>query len=165
MKVTDRFVFFFSEKEIYSQWYPSPFEIKGVKFPTAEHYMMFAKACLFGDKITAEQILQCTSPKEAKALGRKVSPFDAEIWDKKAMSYVRQASLAKFRQNPELLKTILQHAGKEFVEASPYDKIWGVGLGQNDPRILNPKNWLGKNQLGFVLSYIAKELAAENQAY
>ncbi len=161
MKVTNEFVLFFSFRDVFSQWHPSVFTVKGKTFLTAEHYMMYAKACLFGDTQTAEQILACKTPKEAKALGRKVTPFDPELWDKKATSYVRQASLAKFRQNDALRAELLKHVGKRFVEASPYDKTWGVGLKESDSRILDPKNWQGRNLLGEVLTIVAKEIAEE----
>ena len=45
-------------KECLSQWYPARFQIDGRSFPTAEHYMMYRKALLFGDVATAEQILE-----------------------------------------------------------------------------------------------------------
>ncbi|MBF4307908.1 NADAR family protein, partial [Vibrio anguillarum] len=99
MRITAQFVFFFSENDVFSQWYPSPFTVKGRHFPTAEHYRMYCKACLFGDERSADLILQASTPREAKAIGRKVANFNAEVWDNKATSYVRQASLAKFRQN------------------------------------------------------------------
>ncbi|MEZ9701101.1 NADAR family protein [Vibrio sp. 10N.261.46.E12] len=161
MRITNKYVFFFSERDAFSQWYPSPFVVKGLTFKTAEHYMMYAKASLFNDSKTAELILQCPTPREAKALGRKVSPFDPVLWDQKSTSYVRQASLAKFRQNPDLLSILLENSNKEFVEASPYDKIWGVGLSESDKRIDNPVNWVGKNLLGRVLTHVARELATE----
>lgn len=161
MRVTEQFVLFFSDKDIFSQWHPSPFTVKGKVFPTAEHYMMFCKACLHGDTRTAELILQSKTPREAKALGRKVTPFDPILWEQKAVSYVRQASLAKFRQNEQLRAQLLKHVGKRFVEASPYDKIWGVGLRETDSRILDPRNWQGRNLLGEVLTIVASELSAE----
>lgn len=161
MRVTEDFVLFFSAQDVFSQWHPSPFTVKGKVFSTAEHYMMYCKACLHGDTQTAALILQSKTPKEAKALGRKVSPFNPALWDKKSTSYVRQASLAKFRQNAGLRSELLKHAGKRFVEASPYDKIWGVGLRETDDRILEPSNWQGRNLLGEVLTIVANELAAE----
>lgn len=161
MRVTEQFVLFFSDQDVFSQWYPSSFTVKGKVFPTAEHYMMYCKACLHGDKKTAELILHSKTPREAKALGRKVSPFNPTLWEKKAASYVRQASLAKFRQNPKLRVQLLSYAGKRFVEASPYDKIWGVGLRETDNRILDPRNWKGRNLLGDVLTIVAGELAIE----
>jgi NADAR domain len=63
-----------------SQWWPSPFTVDGVEFATAEHYMMWRKATLFGDADTAEQILAAAHPSQAKALGRRVRGFDEQLW-------------------------------------------------------------------------------------
>ena len=47
----ERFTFFWNDP--FSQWHPSPFEIDGVRYVTAEQYMMAEKARLFGDQATA----------------------------------------------------------------------------------------------------------------
>ncbi len=37
-------------KSCLSQWYPAPFTIDGLLYPTTEHWMMPEKARLFGDR-------------------------------------------------------------------------------------------------------------------
>ena len=70
-----------------SQWYPAPFTVDGVLYPTAEHWMMAAKARLFGEDEILEQILVASDPKTAKALGRMVKDFDDAVWDKLVSGY------------------------------------------------------------------------------
>ena len=82
-------------KECLSQWYPAPFEADGERFPTAEHYMMYRKARLFGDQQIAERALQVASPGEVKALGRAVRGFDDAVWEEQRFAIVVEGSLAK----------------------------------------------------------------------
>jgi ribA/ribD-fused uncharacterized protein len=113
--------------------------------------MMHQKALFFGDKDTAKKIMETTSPKAQKALGRQVTPFDAGKWDGVARDVVLRGNLAKFRQNPDLLAKLLETKGTSLVEASPYDKIWGIGLKEDSPKAQNRETWNGKNWLGQVL--------------
>ncbi len=112
-------------------------------------------------------------PAKQKALGRKVTPFDSEVWDAEARKYVLLGNLHKFSQNlgssillcisqlPEL-KFRLQNTGqKVLVEASPSDTIWGVGLAPDDPNLSNPKAWRGKNYLGIAVMQTRKRLVVE----
>ena len=89
-------------RECLSQWYPAPFDVEGRTFPTAEHLMMYRKAMLFGDTVTAERILAVRDPGEAKALGRTVRSFDEAMWKRARFEVVVAASLAKFSQNAEI---------------------------------------------------------------
>src|SRR5258707_4663802 len=59
-----------------SQWWPAPFTVDGVVYPTAEHFMMAGKALLFGDSEAAERIVQASHPGAAKALGPQVRGVD-----------------------------------------------------------------------------------------
>lgn len=159
MRQTDRYVFFFSKYDVFSNWYPCRFQIQGVQFNCVEQAMMYGKARLFGDQATAEKILATSDPKEHKALGRQVRPYDDQVWKKTCRFIVYQAVSAKFQQNPELLAKLLATGGRQLVEASPYDRIWGVGLVQTDPRIEDPRQWKGSNWLGEVLTQLRSDLA------
>ncbi len=120
--------------------------------------MMYCKAKIFHDDVSAEKILNATTPKQHKALGRSVSGFDSSLWDEKCEHYVYVGAMAKFGQNPHLLKFLLGTGDTQLVEASPYDKIWGVGLAASDPRIHDESRWRGANRLGKVLTQVRAEL-------
>jgi len=131
-----------------SQWIESPFEEFGETFNTAEQFMMAAKAKVFGDDETYAKIMATDSPSEQKKLGRQVKNFDMYVWETFARDYVTLGNYNKFTQNPEFASFLEDNKGKFFVEASPYDKIWGIGLAENTPGIENPANWQGTNWLG-----------------
>ena len=155
-----RFTFFWRQQSPFSQWYPAEFVVEGVRFTCAEQYMMYGKARLFGDGETAARILAARTPKEHKALGREVRGFEGAVWERKRERIVYEGSQAKFTQNAELLTALLATAGTELVEASPMDRIWGVGLSAEDPRIQDPATWRGQNLLGKVLTRLREDLLA-----
>lgn len=134
-----------------SQWFPAVFEIDGIEYPTAEHFMMAEKARLFKDSEMLQSILQCKTPKEAKAFGRKVQNFDGLIWQKHCSEIVVKANLAKFSSNAAMADWLLLTAPRVIVEASMWDKIWGIGMTAQAPGARDPKLWKGLNLLGFAL--------------
>ena len=144
-------VFFWEDKSPFSQFHPARFTADGKTFTHAEQYMMYSKAMLFGDEATAEQITAADVPKKMKALGRRVSPFDEKIWKANREEIVYKGSMAKFSQNEGLRKVLLDTGDKMLVEASPFDRIWGIGMGANAAGVENPKNWKGQNLLGKAL--------------
>ena len=121
--------------------------------------MMHQKALTFGDTIIAKMILESSDPKEQKALGRKVSGFNKDKWDDVCIGIVFKGNLAKFSQNELLKKTLLSTDDKILVEASPYDKIWGIGLAEDHPDVEDPSKWKGLNLLGWSITMVKKELA------
>ena len=113
-----------------SQWFARGFEVEGKYYPTAEHFMMVGKAKLFGDHEIAGQIPEVETPREAKALGRKVIGFDKDVWSEHCIQIVTEGNLAKFEQNPDLFEFLKSTAGTILVEAAGRDVIWGIGLGK-----------------------------------
>ncbi len=152
-----RYVFFWGHQprrdgaHCLSQWAPSPFTVDGVRFETAEHYMMWAKAMLFGDGRTAARVLTATHPKAAKDLGRQVRDFDQQTWVDARVEIVKAANIAKFQQNAAMGDYLRGTGDRVLVEASPLDRIWGIGLAAEDPRAADPERWRGLNLLGFAL--------------
>ncbi|MET7402814.1 NADAR family protein [Dactylosporangium sp. NPDC005572] len=142
-----------------SQWWPAEFLVDGVLFPSAEHFMMYRKALLFGDEAVAERILTVAHPNEAKTLGRQIAPFDEAVWVRSRFEIVVEGSVAKFDQNPDLRAFLLGTGDRVLVEASPLDRVWGIGLTAGDASADEPVLWRGQNLLGFALMRARYELA------
>lgn len=137
-----------------SQWWPAPFTVDGLRFTTAEHYMMWAKARLFGDDAVAGQILAAPDPSAAKTLGRAVRGFDGTVWAAHRFAVVVAGSRAKFTSTAGLRAYLAGTADRVLVEASPVDAIWGIGLGAEHPDAAVPSRWPGTNLLGFALMQV-----------
>ena len=152
------YTFFFTEANPFSQWFPCTFTVEGIAFNCAEQYMMYGKAMLFEDRGVAAQVLAAPHPREHKALGRKVKPYDEKRWREHRERIVMDGNRAKFTQNQDLLAKLVATKGTTLVEASPYDKIWGIGLAATDPRATDPSQWKGTNLLGKILTRLRDEL-------
>ena len=122
------FVFFWKPQNALGQWTDSEFQVDGILYSCAEQFMMAEKARLFGSDLIREKIIATQSPREHKKLGRQVAGFDQAIWEACREEIVFQGNMAKFQQNKELLKELLDTGDRTLVEASPFDKIWGIGL-------------------------------------
>lgn len=148
------FVFFWRPEEangLFGQWWPSKFMVDGKEYVTAEQYMMAGKARLFGDNDVELQIIKTTDPKKQKALGRKVQNFDEQAWKSNCVRIVTEGNLAKFTQDADLKKSLLETGKKTLVEASPLDKIWGIGMDSKNQSATKPAEWKGTNLLGVAL--------------
>ncbi|GGG12067.1 hypothetical protein GCM10011344_10930 [Dokdonia pacifica] len=149
-------------KSCFSQWWELDFEVNGITYRTAEHWMMAGKARLFNDTVILEKIINASHPNQAKKLGRKVSNFDADIWDAHKYEIVKEGNYHKFSQHSNLKEFLINTANRILVEASPFDPIWGIGLAQSKPNIEDPNTWKGENLLGFALMEVRDELVSEN---
>ncbi|MEV6756460.1 NADAR family protein [Streptomyces sp. NPDC051214] len=134
-----------------SQWWPSPFTVDGVEYGTAEHWMMAGKARLFSDADAEAAALAARTPAEAKKAGRLVRGFDEALWERERFGIVVEGSVHKFASTPALSSYLLGTGSRVLVEASPLDRIWGIGLAADDERAQDPEKWRGPNLLGFAL--------------
>jgi len=147
---------------VLSQWWPASFTVDGVEYRHAEAFMMAEKARLFGDDETRRRILAADHPAQAKDLGRRVRSFDEQAWEQARFAIVVRANLAKFGQHRLLRRYLLSTAPRVLVEASPHDRVWGIGLGANDDRARRPSEWRGANLLGFALTSVRDRLASSS---
>ncbi|KAL9036266.1 MAG: hypothetical protein Q9180_004397 [Flavoplaca navasiana] len=167
-------VYFFREYEhpygFLSQWFDAPFtapsgvpDPDSMTFKTTEQYMMYHKAILFDDADIAHQIMLAKLPKEHKALGRKVKNFNGDIWEAHRVQIVEQGNWNKFCSSNEGSKwrDMLRKTGdRELVEASPFDRIWGVGYSA-DHADAHRSMW-GANLLGKALMRVRERIGAQN---
>ncbi|MEI0796540.1 NADAR family protein [Brachyspira pilosicoli] len=152
-------------KSSLSQWYIKDFKENDLLFNCMEKYMMYNKALLFDDKDIANEILNNNQPKAIKELGRKVKNFNDELWDKMKYKIVFTGNYYKFSQNADLRNFLLSTKNKVLVEASPYDKVWGIKMKYDDENIENPFFWKGENLLGFALMEARDEIKRVYENY
>jgi ribA/ribD-fused uncharacterized protein len=172
-------VFFFREEDAnykeLSQWYKCAFTVPAssldylttaiahatptLSFSSAEQYMMYCKAAFFNDPGTAAAILRTSSPRKQKSLGRKVEGFDAARWDAVREEVVERGNRAKFAQVPHCRAVLLGTQERELHEASPFDRVWGIGFGEADA-LRSRKAW-GQSLLGKALMRVRTWLREE----
>ncbi|GGQ87538.1 hypothetical protein GCM10010216_57020 [Streptomyces flaveolus] len=143
-----------------SQWWPSPFTVDGVEYATAEHWMMAGKARLFEDAEAERRVRAAGHPAEAKKAGRLVRGFDEAVWERERFRIVVEGSVHKFASDPVLRAFLLNTGERVLVEASPVDRVWGIGLTADDEAATDPERWRGANLLGFALMVARGRLRA-----
>jgi ribA/ribD-fused uncharacterized protein len=152
--------FFYKTASPFSQWHPAKFlgdvyqygdEELAAYFENAEQYMMWRKAWLFKDEEVAYKVIDTPDPRTVKALGKDVQNFDQRLWDACKFDIVVLGNLYKFSQNKHLGQKLLDTGKKILVEASPSDKIWGIGLDEETARKTPEDDWPGENLLGKAL--------------
>ena len=153
----DKYFFFWRASSPLSNWHEASYELDGIIFPTSEHGLMYVKAQYFEDEKMMKEIPVCGSARKAKSLGRKVKGFDAKLWSKNSADLFFPHLVAKFEQNPDLKKVLLETAPLLLAEASPYDRIWGIGYRKKDAINVSKKKW-GENRLGKLLVRVRDQL-------
>ena len=156
MRVTDTHVYFWGGE--FSNWYTCNITYKGHQFYSSEQAFMWEKAMFFGDEEIAKIILRTPDPSEAKKLGRKVKDFNIDKWLFAGYQFMIDINVEKYKQNEDLKIKLFSTGDKVFVEASPYDKICGVGLKETDDNILDENKWNGLNLLGKALIEVREKL-------
>lgn len=150
-------------KACLSQWWPCEFKVDGETYVSAEHWMMAEKARLFNAPEILQKILSTRKPGAAKAFGRQIIGFDQKIWDERKYDIVVQGNRHKFSQNKNLEAFLLGTKKRLLVEASPVDRVWGIGLAVDNEHCANPLKWKGQNHLGFALMSVRDILSVAKQ--
>ena len=160
------YLFFWGAKKkngVFSNFYSSPFTYTGkdsirYRFKNNEQFFMWSKAILFEDFEVAERILKVgDDPATAKKLGRAVKGFNAARWDSVRYEIMKEGLTLKFTQNPPLKEALISTGDAVLVEASPYDKIWGIGMSEVSAIKAGESKW-GQNLLGKALMEVRESL-------
>lgn len=158
-EIPETVIFFYNTSHPFSNFYPSKFEVDGQLFHWAEQYVMYRKALHFEDHDSARRVLEAHSPAECKRLGRHVLGFNEEAWAVVREQVALDAVLFKFQRNKKLAKFLLDTGDALLVEASPSDRIWGIGFSELDA--MDYRYQWGQNLLGQALMKIRQKLRAE----
>lgn len=178
------FVGFWNGEDWASNFHPAPFEVdwdgdlpgfpdgRMLRMGCSEQWFMFRKAWRFHDSDAMAVLLEPgLGPRDCKVIGRSVRGFDAVVWDRESDWWMLEALVFKFTQDPGLARLLVGTGGWTLVECSPFDRVWGVGLGMRDVngapdgRWLDPRQWPGANRLGFRLMDLRDVLSAGGPAY
>lgn len=162
MRETEKLVLFWTARDIFSNFYHSPFKHDGKTFQWSEQAIMYRKAKLFNSpKHIIDAILNAESPQQCKKLGRsREIPFDNDVWETHRERVYYEVLRDKF-ELPQLKEKLLSTENKTLAEASPYDNIWGIGMGELAVGVENPSNWKGLNLLGKVLMRVREDIRDE----
>ena len=155
-RITDTHIYFWDG--IFCQWSQYTMVEEDITYYSCEQYMMAKKAKLFNDDKVYDMIMSEEYPSVQKELGRMVSNYNQDVWDKHKFDIVVNANCLKFTQDETLKELLLDTGDKTIVEASPYDTIWGIGLSCDDDRVLDESNWQGENLLGKAIMKVRKIL-------
>ena len=157
-------IFFWKPNRFYgefSNFYKSYFkDLEENHYCCVEQFFMYQKCRLFDstNNILMQKIMNSTDPKHIKKLGRQVKNFDEDIWNEHKTKIMYDGLFLKFTQNEQLKKVLLNTGTKKIYEASPYDKIWGIGLNYHNTIKLNPTEYPGENLLGILLMELRENL-------
>lgn len=124
------------------------FEANGRRWKTSEHFFQAQK--FLNSPEHFDRVWMAKSPSDAALLGRdRNSPLRSD-WESVKDSVMKQALLAKFRQNNLIQLILLSTDGKQLVEKTSNDYYWGCG-----------SNNTGRNMLGKLLMEVRDELKLE----
>jgi ribA/ribD-fused uncharacterized protein len=151
--------YFFWKRNCFSQWYKRDFIYKHIKYNSMEQFMMHRKAILFHDSNKAHKILCSNKCSEMQELGRKIKNFNQEIWDRHKENIIYEGTKAKFFQNKDLLKILLNTNELIIHETCPAERIWSIGYSSDNPVVYNLQTELwGEGLLGKILMKVREEL-------
>lgn len=141
-------------------WHSSRYVYRGITFACTEQGIMYEKALLFDPK-GAEfvKILTTTNPRE---LGRSVKIFNKSVWVAKREELVYPHLVAKFSQNHELYTKLMATEDTRLVEASPFDRVWGIGFREENALTVPVSKW-GLNILGKLLTRLRNDFRIDEK--
>ena len=154
MHLTKRGLAFFMGKTYLSNFHLVEMKFNGRIFPSAEHIYQYEKASVCRDPGRMERIYRAKTPKEAKDIGGEVKT--TPLWDKLKDDRMREILDAKFSQNADIRKKLMDTWGLYLIEGST-DGYWGAGKRLYTKDLMEGR-WYGQNKLGEFLVELRTDL-------
>jgi predicted NAD-dependent protein-ADP-ribosyltransferase YbiA (DUF1768 family) len=176
----------------FSLYHPAKFEYKGITFSSAGQFILYSKAKLFGDELTAQKVMnmndnemvqqfltgklnaQTITTNKAKTMlwekhvnamkdsAEQVISYNAPLWKITLPSVVGVAIREKFTQNEDLKESLIACKRKLMVFATPTDTLLGVGLNKEEVLKTPEADWPGENLLGTTLTIFRDQYLLKN---
>lgn len=149
VKTNEVYLFWQTDSTLSNWRLGTPYVLNDLMFVTSEHGLMYEKAIMFDlDSVPEIFRMQNCHPRDVKKIGRGVANFNPEVWDEESIDAIVPHLIAKAEQNQSVMEELMSTGNLIIAEASPYDRVWGIGLRPDDPQALNSKKWIGENRLG-----------------
>lgn len=150
-----QFLFFWGAQGQYgylSNFHQCSFRVGDREYNCSEQFFMKAKQEMFDptNQKLADAIMNETDPKKIKEHGRDVRFYDEKVWSRERYRVMVEALRHKF-SDPVLKQKLADTKPKYLVEASPYDRVWGVGMRADEAARVGESGWRGSNLLGKAL--------------
>lgn len=143
---------FYGRHSPFSNFFLAPVQVSGKTFPSSEHFYTCRK-CEISDRMDlAYRSTRAKYPVQATAIGRPVT-----LENGLRLEVMRTGLMAKFEQNAELKKQLIETGDKMLVEVSPIDQFWGAGCGLSSNLLKTPNKWSGRNEMGKMLMQLRSE--------
>lgn len=158
IRCTDEYVYFYQNTPLSNWWTSEPYiPYDGQLFASSEALFMYLKAKVFRDDVIA-QIMPKIHYDAAKALGGIVRNFSEDVWNREREKAMYITLRAKLAVDESYKNTLLsdEYKGKTFVEASPYDEVWGIK--RSIAEAVDGKEWRGLNLLGKLHTQLRDEI-------
>ena len=126
---------FYSKHSVLSNHHPCRFTVNGESYSSMEQFLFIEIAELFGDQQLIQKISSEHDPVIIKRLAKTVKNFGKNIWRRDIGKILDDGLFEKFRENPELGAFLIATGDTIIVEASKYDKEYGIGLSLGDKRL------------------------------
>ncbi|KAJ6195989.1 hypothetical protein J3E72DRAFT_245083 [Bipolaris maydis] len=157
----NRPVLFWKETErdvgFLSPWYMCVFKESGVRYTSVGHFILAEKARLFGDKDTLQKILVADTAEEQKLWAGNIKGIIAKTWEEHALDIATRANIAKFFVSAPLKGRLESFGTREFVLASPHDRLFGIGFNATEAIRVGKEQW-GQNLFGQALHATRRHL-------
>ena len=153
-----------SPKNVLCNFYQCDVHVFDQNFRSSEQSYQWKFCQYIGREDLANEILQATTPEQAKEIASRVPPQLHGSWHRVKLEYMEEILEAKVDSCPEFRQALVNRMGKRLVEAVKSDIFWSSGLNPRDSETTKPQYYPGQNHLGYLLEHIRSNMLMEKKS-